>query len=172
MCERVLIAHPWGEWVTQPERLKRLQQEIWAQRAPRLLLLTYFHFREDQKRLNRWYRKILQGETCSMFHLGRSFLLNFRAEIYYQTMNVVTIRQDPKYTVGWAKILEQLTLLSVQLQSLFGALGGGLSLYLGCAVVMLFEVIELLIDLTFAFICRSTDGKVWDKTIIWMPSSS
>jgi len=72
-----------------------------------------------------------------------------RAEIYYQTMNVVTIKQDPKYT----------------LQSLFGALGGGLSLYLGCAVVMLFEVIELLIDLTFAFVCGSTDGKAksWTK---------
>jgi len=67
-----------------------------------------------------------------------------RAEIYYQTMNVVTLRQDPKYT----------------LQSLFGALGGGLSLYLGVAVVMLFEVIELLIDLALAFICGSDDGKV------------
>jgi len=66
-----------------------------------------------------------------------------RAEIYYQTMNVVTLKQDPKYT----------------LQSLFGALGGGLSLYLGVAVVMLFELIELLIDLVFAFICGSEDGK-------------
>ena len=47
-----------------------------------------------------------------------------------------------------------------QLQSLFGALGGGLSLYLGVAVVMLFELIELLIDLVFAFICGSEDGKV------------
>ena len=48
----------------------------------------------------------------------------------------------------------------LQLQSLFGALGGGLSLYLGVAVVMLFEVIELLIDLALAFICGSDDGKV------------
>ena len=56
--------------------------------------------------------------------------------------------------------MAQLKFLSLQLQSLFGALGGGLSLYLGVAVVMLFEVIELLIDLTFAFICGSSDGKV------------
>ena len=48
----------------------------------------------------------------------------------------------------------------LQLQSLFGALGGGLSLYLGVAVVMLFEVIELLIDLAFVFVCGSGDGKV------------
>jgi len=67
-----------------------------------------------------------------------------RAEIYYQTMNVVTIQQDPKYT----------------LQSLFGALGGGLSLYLGCAVVMIFEVIELLVDLVLAFVCgKAKHGK-------------
>ena len=59
--------------------------------------------------------------------------------------------------------MAQLKFLSVQLQSLFGALGGGLSLYLGVAVVMLFEVIELLIDLTFAFICGSSDGKVRNK---------
>ena len=50
-------------------------------------------------------------------------------------------------------------LFSFQLQSLFGALGGGLSLYLGCAVVMIFEVIELLVDLVLAFVC----GKVLDK---------
>ena len=50
-------------------------------------------------------------------------------------------------------------LFSFQLQSLFGALGGGLSLYLGCAVVMIFEVIELLVDLFLAFVC----GKVLDK---------
>jgi len=67
-----------------------------------------------------------------------------RAEIYYQTMNVVTIQQDPKYN----------------LQSLFGALGGGLSLYLGCAVVMIFEVIELLVDLVLAFVCgKAKHGK-------------
>ena len=36
--------------------------------------------------------------------------------------------------------------------------------YLGVAVVMLFEVIELLIDLTFAFVCGSSDGKVGDKS--------
>ena len=75
-------------------------------------------------------------------------------------MNVVTIQQSPKYSVSWSKILLQLVFLSAQAQSLFGALGGGLSLYLGCAVVMIFEVIELLIDLALAFICGSSDGKV------------
>ena len=73
-------------------------------------------------------------------------------------MNVVTIQQDPKYNVGLQKLL-QLNFFLFQLQSLFGALGGGLSLYLGCAVVMIFEVIELLVDLVLAFVC----GKVLDK---------
>ena len=30
---------------------------------------------------------------------------------------------------------------------MFGSLGGALSLYLGCAVVMLFELVELVIDI-------------------------
>ena len=34
-----------------------------------------------------------------------------------------------------------------QLKGLFGSLGGALSLYLGCAVVMLFELAELVIDI-------------------------
>ena len=93
--------------------------------------------------------------------LNEGFIFSFpptRAEIYYQTMNVVTIQQDPKYTVGLQKLL-QLNFFSFQPQSLFGALGGGLSLYLGCAVVMIFEVIELLVDLVLAFVC----GKVLEK---------
>ena len=56
-------------------------------------------FREDQKRSNRKYRKTLQGDNFS----GFTVLLvkkDFRAEIYYQTMNVVTLKQDPKYNVG------------------------------------------------------------------------
>ena len=75
-------------------------------------------------------------------------------------MNVVTLRQDPKYTVSCKKNHVTSDVFDLQLQSLFGALGGGLSLYLGVAVVMLFEVIELLIDLALAFICGSDDGKV------------
>ena len=121
-------------------------------------------FRENQTLSKRWSSEILQGLAQSFFR-GQCFLFNFRAEIYYQTMNVVTLKQDPKYTVSWAKSQFQLMTLFIpfQLQSLFGALGGGLSLYLGVAVVMLFELIELLIDLVFAFICGSEDGKVWDK---------
>ena len=34
-----------------------------------------------------------------------------------------------------------------QAKSLFGSLGGALSLYLGVAVVMLFELLELIIDI-------------------------
>ena len=34
-----------------------------------------------------------------------------------------------------------------QLKGLFGSLGGALSLYLGCAVVMIFELAELIIDI-------------------------
>ena len=35
----------------------------------------------------------------------------------------------------------------MQLRTLFGSLGGALSLYLGCAVIMLFELLELGIDI-------------------------
>ena len=33
------------------------------------------------------------------------------------------------------------------MKSLFGSLGGALSLYLGVAVVMIFELVELIIDI-------------------------
>ena len=74
-------------------------------------------------------------------------------------MNVVTIQQDPKYNVGSQKLL-QLNFFSFQIQTFFGALGGGLSLYLGCAVVMIFEVIELLVDLVLAFVCAWWKGSL------------
>ncbi len=37
--------------------------------------------------------------------------------------------------------------LCVQLYTAFGALGGGLSLYLGVAIILLFEIVELGYDL-------------------------
>ena len=49
-----------------------------------------------------------------------------------------------------------------QLKSLFGSLGGALSLYLGCAVVMIFELVELVIDIGIAACAGAKKHKVKD----------
>ena len=45
---------------------------------------------------------------------------------------------------------------------MFGSLGGALSLYLGCAVVMLFELAELVIDVLLAACAGVKKDKVED----------
>ena len=54
-----------------------------------------------------------------------------RADVYYQTLNVRSIIQNPAYPDT----------------DLVSGLGGALSLYLGIAIVMAFEVLELIWDL-------------------------
>ena len=44
-------AHPWGRWVTRPERPKGAKEEVKARRAPRLIVFSYFLI---QKRHLRW----------------------------------------------------------------------------------------------------------------------
>ena len=51
----------------------------------------------------------------------------------------------------------------MKLQSLFGSLGGALSLYLGCAVVMLFELVELIIDIGMRLWRNQKKNKVDEK---------
>eukprot|EP00090_Calanus_glacialis_P004580 TRINITY_DN13435_c1_g1_i1.p1 TRINITY_DN13435_c1_g1~~TRINITY_DN13435_c1_g1_i1.p1 ORF type:complete len:302 (-),score=83.60 TRINITY_DN13435_c1_g1_i1:31-864(-) len=70
-----------------------------------------------------------------------------RVEVYYQTLNIQSIVQTEKY----------------DLQSLFGSLGGALSLYLGCAVVMLFELVELIIDIGMRLWRNQKKNKVDEK---------
>ena len=58
-------------------------------------------------------QKMQEDFTRSQRFIRLRFLKsNFRAEIYYQTMNVVTLKQEPKYTVSWDKYLEQLLVLN------------------------------------------------------------
>ena len=57
-----------------------------------------------------------------------------RADVYYQTLNVRSIIQNPAYP----------------LSQLVPGIGGALSLYLGIAIVMAFEVLELIFDLMLA----------------------
>ena len=54
-----------------------------------------------------------------------------RADVYYQTLNVQSIEQNEAYPGS----------------DLVPGLGGALSLYLGIAIVMAFEVLELIWDL-------------------------
>ena len=54
-----------------------------------------------------------------------------RADVYYQTLNVQSIEQNEAYPGS----------------DLVPGLGGALSLYLGIAIVMAFEVLELIFDL-------------------------
>ena len=54
-----------------------------------------------------------------------------RADVYYQTLNVRSIEQNEAYPAT----------------DLVSGLGGALSLYLGIAIVMAFEVFELIWDL-------------------------
>ena len=57
------------------------------------------------------FRTILCPGKCFHTIPVNVFTPTFRAEIYYQTMNVVTIQQSPKYSVSWSKILLQLVFL-------------------------------------------------------------
>ena len=72
-----------------------------------------------------------------------------RAEIYYQTLNIQSIEQTAKFNVclNVKSDKKRITHKYMQLRTLFGSLGGALSLYLGCAVIMLFELLELAIDI-------------------------
>jgi len=57
-----------------------------------------------------------------------------RADIYYQTLNVRSIIQNEAYPI----------------EQLVPGIGGALSLYLGIAIVMAFELLELVFDLILA----------------------
>ena len=84
-----------------------------------------------------------------------------KADVYFQTLNVQTIRQEKKYSVSktalkcdslWPKYF-----IPPQIDGFFAGLGGALSLFLGMALVMLFEVVEFLFDL-FMGVWRHTQG--------------
>ncbi len=65
-----------------------------------------------------------------------------KADVYYQTLNVQIVKQSAKYTD----------------EGFFAGLGGALSLYLGVAIIMIFELLELLFDL-FVNVWRNTTDK-------------
>ncbi len=54
-----------------------------------------------------------------------------KAEVYFQTLNVQSIVQRAKYTD----------------EGFFAGLGGALSLYLGVAIIMVFELLEFFFDI-------------------------
>ena len=76
-----------------------------------------------------------------------------RAEVYYQTLNIQSLEQSGKFDVIFVANFQENS-STFQLKGLFGSLGGALSLYLGCAVVMLFELAELIIDICIGLLKR------------------
>ncbi len=76
-----------------------------------------------------------------------------KLDVYFQSLNVQTITQTPKYTVCLVfslfefRHLYKKNLFLVQNEGFFASLGGALSLYIGIAAIMVFEVLELALDL-------------------------
>ena len=86
--------------------------------------------------------------------------------VYFQSFNTKLIYEEPKYQVSNRIIHElviirhkreyenkfyvQLTKIIFQIGNMLSALGGSLSLYLGISVSMMFEVLELLVDILTA----------------------
>ena len=75
------------------------------------------------------------------------------ADLYYQTLNVKTVEEEPVYTVMRLVIIIFLVLVVYhgdifQTSSLVSALGGAFSLYLGIAIILLFELLELAVQIT------------------------
>ena len=76
--------------------------------------------------------------------IQREFL---KAEVYYRTLNVKVFEEQPKYTVS-KKNLNGKRKYShgekvFQTEAIVSALGGALGLYLGVAIILVFEFIEL-----------------------------
>ena len=78
-----------------------------------------------------------------------------KADIYFNSLNVQTMAEEIKYTVAERRrifssksfIYSCISILSTQAGSYLSGLGGSISLYLGIAVIMIFELLELAFDL-------------------------
>ena len=108
-------------------------------------------------------KEILASETGSK----ENFI---QIGVYFQSFNTKLIYEEPKYQVSNRIIHElviirhkkndieeyeiryyvQLTKIVFQIGNMLSALGGSLSLYLGISVSMMFEVLELLVDILTA----------------------
>ncbi len=76
-----------------------------------------------------------------------------RADVYFKTLNVQTVEERAKYpNVRISRATRKRLFFRIllnkcfQVASLFASLGGALSLYLGVAIIMCFELVELLYD--------------------------
>lgn len=90
--------------------------------------------------------------------MRKSFI---RLDVYFQSMTSTIIKEEPKLSVSFEKksSVEKYR-FSLQYYELFCDLGGGLSLVLGISLAMLFEFLELLLDLMyFAGFSKSTQKK-------------
>ena len=82
-----------------------------------------------------------------------------RLDVYFQSMTRTHVMEEPKYSVrtmlyctlcicNWAFIF------TFQTYELFCNLGGGLSLVLGISMAMLFEFLEILIEICSNYCCQ------------------
>ena len=68
-------------------------------------------------------------------------------------MNIQTITQKAKYDVRMLSSSSFLYFqIFIQMQGLVAALGGALSLYLGIAIAMVFEFLELFVEISLVLI--------------------
>ncbi|XP_040571156.1 epithelial sodium channel subunit gamma-like isoform X2 [Lepeophtheirus salmonis] len=54
-----------------------------------------------------------------------------RADVFFESLNVLSVKTNPKYNID----------------SFFAGLGGALSFYMGIAIIMVFEALELIFDI-------------------------
>ena len=81
--------------------------------------------------------------NCDSFGIGIDTAL---VQVYFKSLNVQRVQESPSYQFADG--------------SLMSSLGGAISLYLGIALAMIFEVIELIIDF---FINCFMDNKIKRK---------
>ena len=87
-----------------------------------------------------------------------------KVTIYYKSLTVKQTYESALISVSDKFILYKFTikLNNFQTQMLLPQVGGALSLFLGIAIIMAFEILELILDLlteTFQFCTQSRRGK-------------
>ncbi len=110
------------------------------------------------------------GDSTIAQYLRSEIQQNYlKVEVYFQTLNVREIREMKKYTVStrekmslsncwytcylfWLGCQGNFFFFKLQLQGTVAAIGGSLSLYLGVALILCFELVELFFDVLLALV--------------------
>lgn len=81
-----------------------------------------------------------------------------RLDVYFQSMTMTFVMEEPKYSVRTMafciSIVFSYSIVTFQTYELFCNLGGSLSLFLGISLAMLFEFLEILIEICSNYLCK------------------